>query len=74
MFTFSCVALGGSGNGLTAEEMDKSLITLTSVAAACGADMSVLRKKTVEGDLLMADYVVRKRVEEDDFLEVRLAC
>ena len=48
------------------------MITLTSVAAACGADMLVLRRKTVEGGLVMADCVVRKRVEEDDFLEVRL--
>ena len=62
--------IGGSSNGLTAEEMESSLASLHSVAAACDADMIVLRQKTVEGGQL-ADCLVRRKVDEDDFLEVR---
>lgn len=62
----------GSSNGLTPEEMESSLASLHSVAAACDADMIVLRQKTVEGGQL-ADCLVRRKVDEDDFLEVRVA-
>lgn len=47
-----------------------SISTLHAVAAACDADMTILRKRTVEGGL-MSDCLVRKKVDEDDFLEVR---
>ena len=61
---------GCSSNGLTNDEMDCSIATLHALAAACGADMMVLRKKAAEGGL-MADCLVRRKVNEDDFLEVR---
>jgi len=41
-----------------------------SLAAICEADMMVLREKPVEGRHT-AECLVRRRVEEDDFLEVR---
>ena len=50
--------------------MESSIATLHSVAAACGADMVVLRQKTVEGGQL-ADCLIKRKVDEDDFLEVR---
>ena len=43
---------------------------MQSLAVVCGADMMVLREKPVEVGY-MAECLVRKRVEEDDFLEVR---
>ena len=61
---------GDSSNGLTPDEMDSSVATLHSVAAACGADMVVLRRKTVDGGQL-ADCLVRRKIDEEDFLEVR---
>ena len=61
---------GDSSNGLTPDEMESSVASLHSVAAACGADMKILRRKTVEGGIL-ADCLVKRKVGEDDFLEVR---
>ena len=61
---------GCSSNGLTREELHASLATVQSLAAICEADMMVLREKPVEGRH-MAECLVRRRVEEDDFLEVR---
>ena len=61
---------GDSVNGLSQEDMEASVATLHSVSAACGADMKVLRWKPVEGGQ-MADCLVKRKVDEDDFLEVR---
>lgn len=51
--------------------MESSLETLHAVSAACGADMTVLRRRPGEGGIL-ADCLIRRKVDEDDFLEVRL--
>ena len=65
------LSLGGcTSSGLTREELHASLATVQSLAVVCGADMMVLREKPVEVGY-MAECLVRKRVEEDDFLEVR---
>ena len=61
---------GCTSSGLTREELHASLATVQSLAVVCGADMMVLREKPVEVGY-MAECLVRKRVEEDDFLEVR---
>ena len=50
--------------------MDASISTLHAVSAACDADMTVLRKKGGEGSIL-SDCLIRRKVTEDDFLEVR---
>jgi GTPase len=63
---------GCSNNGLSKEDMDSSVATLQSIAAACGADMTLLRQRVAEGGLL-ADCLIRKKVDENDFLEVRVA-
>ena len=65
-----CTLGGCSDNGLSQSEMDASISTLHAVAAACDADMTVLRKKGSQGCLL-ADCLIRRKVKEDDFLEVR---
>ena len=47
-----------------------SLATLQSLAVACEGDMKVLRKRVAEVGTT-AEVLIRKIVEEDDFLEVR---
>lgn len=50
--------------------MEASLATVQSLAVACRADMKLLRQKPAE-EGLTAECLVRRKVEEDDFLEVR---
>ncbi len=50
--------------------MEASLATVQSLAVACQADMKLLRQKPAE-EGLTAECLVRRKVEEDDFLEVR---
>ena len=65
------LSLGGcSSLGLSCEEMEASLATIHSMAASCGADMTVLRQRPMEAGIC-TDCLIRRRVEEDDFLEVR---
>ncbi len=61
---------GYSSNGLSEEELAASLATVQSLATASGADMVQLRQRTMEGGAA-AECLVRRKVEEDDFLEVR---
>ena len=61
---------GCSSNGLSPDELEASLATLHSVALSCSADMTVLRQRSMEGGLT-ADCLIRKKVDEEDFLEVR---
>lgn len=64
-----CVLLGPV-SGLNEEDLKASLATMQALASACGADMSVLRERQGE-EGRTADCLVRRRVEEDDFMEVR---
>ena len=64
------VVSAGPMSGLNEEELHASLATVEALASACEADVSVLRQRRGEGGL-MADCLVRRRVEEDDFMEVR---
>ena len=61
---------GCSSNGLSEDQMEASLATVQSLAVACRADMKLLRQKPAE-EGLTAECLVRRKVEEDDFLEVR---
>lgn len=57
-------------DGLTEEEYDASVATLTSLATSLDADCVLLRRKTcIKG--AAAQYLVRKKVDEHDFLEIR---
>ena len=62
--------VGCSTNGLQPDEMEASLATVASLASACNADFQVLRKKPMEAGM-MAQVLLRRKVNEDDFLEVR---
>lgn len=63
--------LGGcSSNGLSPDQLEASLATIQSLAVACQADMRILRQKPAE-EGVTAECLVRRKVDEDDFLEVR---
>ena len=61
---------GCSSNGLSEDQLAASLATIRSLAVACQADMKTLRQKPAE-EGVTAECLVRRKVEEDDFLEVR---
>lgn len=60
----------GPASGLNEEDLRASLATVEALASACGADVSVLRERQGE-EGHAADCLVRRRVDEDDFMEVR---
>ncbi len=71
---------GGSADavrGLNRGEMAASVATLESIAdTALGAEIVLLREKTVgesEEGRFTAQYLVRRRYEEKDFMEIRIA-
>ena len=73
---FFDVGLGdgaGDGSGLTEEELALSLATLERIAKQCDADLTVLRKKAWEGGLV-AECLVRGRMGQEDFMEIRCVC
>ena len=59
----------GPVSGLNEEDLRASLATVEALASACGADLCVLRERQGE-EGRMADCLVRRRVNEDDFMEV----
>lgn len=63
------VGIGDDGSGLTNDEFEASMATLHSLAATQDADCVLLREKT--GVTCTAQYLVRKRLESQDFLEIR---
>ncbi|MEE6502655.1 hypothetical protein FKM82_004586 [Ascaphus truei] len=62
----------GTDYGLNEADMDASIATITSMAEQIGADMILLREHQEAGGKVR-DYLVRKRVGDNDFLEVRVA-
>lgn len=66
------MGVGCSANGLQPDKMEASLATVASLASACNADFQVLRQKPMEAGTI-AQVVLRRKVNEDDFLEVRVA-
>ena len=67
-----CLSCESTGpvSGLNEEDLRASLATVEALASACGADMSVLRERQGE-EGRTADCLIRRRVDEDDFMEVR---
>lgn len=62
----------GEKSGLSKEDMAASLVTLAKLANECGADVSPFRVRQEEqGDA--GDFLVRRRTDGDDFIEVRVA-
>lgn len=68
------VGIGDDGGepGLKPDEYDAAVATLQSLASTLDADCVLLRnKKSEEG--MTGQYLVRRRVIEQDFLEIRVA-
>lgn len=61
-----------SGSGLSEEELAHSLATLERIAGKCSADLTVLRRRVLDGGLV-AECLVRVRMGQDDFMEIRVA-
>lgn len=61
----------GSDNGLDAEEYAASLATLQSLATTLDADCVELRQRKSEKGMT-GQYLVRRRVDQSDFMEIRL--
>ncbi|XP_071961231.1 GTP-binding protein 1-like [Antedon mediterranea] len=68
------VGQGGDGteDGLSEEEMTKSLETIKGMADTLNADVVVLRERQVNNKIVQ-ELLIRGRAEEEDFLEVRVA-
>lgn len=64
------VGIGDDGSGLSSDEYDASVATLHSLSATQDADCVLLREK-LEGGNCTAQFLVRKRLESQDFLEIR---
>ncbi|XP_058126223.1 GTP-binding protein 1 [Anopheles ziemanni] len=62
----------GSENGLESEEYAASLATLQTLAAVLEAECVELRTRKSEKGTT-GQYLIRRKVEEDDFTEVRVA-
>ncbi|KAI9220238.1 P-loop containing nucleoside triphosphate hydrolase protein [Blastocladiella britannica] len=71
------IADNGRLVGLPPGDLDESLRTLRVMAAKLAADCSIVRMKPVPSptgaNLKVAEVLVRKRVEEDHFLEIQVA-
>ncbi|XP_077979882.1 GTP-binding protein 1-like [Glandiceps talaboti] len=62
----------GAKSGLSKEEIEASVATLKMMAAQLDADMVLLRERTLQ-EGIVAEYLVRKKADEQDFYEVRVA-
>ena len=57
-------------SGLNAEDLKASVDSLKLLSEACDADIVLLREKPAE-EGTVAEYLVRNRADESDFMEVR---
>ncbi|XP_061555762.1 GTP-binding protein 1 isoform X2 [Phycodurus eques] len=72
--TIYVVGMGSDGGdwGLNKKDMEASEATVRSMCAQLDSDLIPLRERT-EAEGLVRDYLIRRRVGELDFLEVRVA-
>ncbi|XP_069545613.1 GTP binding protein 1, like isoform X1 [Brachyistius frenatus] len=72
--TIYVVGLGSDGGdyGLDEKDMEASVATVQSLCEQIEADLILLRERTDAGGNIR-DYLIRRRVGEQDFLEVRVA-
>lgn len=61
---------GGEEDGLSEEEFEAAEATLTLLTASLDADCVLLRRKPCNKGQA-AQFLVRRRVDEHDFLEIR---
>ncbi|XP_062622202.1 GTP-binding protein 1-like [Saccostrea cucullata] len=62
----------GDSPGLSPEDMQASIATLKSIAESLHLEMVQLRERK-EGEGLVTEYLLRKTLDNDDFMEVRVA-
>lgn len=60
----------GGDSGLDDKDMEASIATVRSLCEQIDADLIWLRERTDTGGKIQ-DYLIRQRVGEQDFLEVR---
>uniref|UniRef100_A0A3Q1G602 GTP-binding protein 1 n=1 Tax=Acanthochromis polyacanthus TaxID=80966 RepID=A0A3Q1G602_9TELE len=72
--TIYVVGMGSDGGdyGLDEKDMEASVATVRSLCEQIEADLILLRERTDTGGKIQ-DYLIRRRVGEQDFLEVRVA-
>ncbi|XP_041839109.1 GTP binding protein 1, like isoform X2 [Melanotaenia boesemani] len=72
--TIYVVGMGSDGGdyGLNETDMEASVATVQSLCEQIEADLILLRERTDTGGRIR-DYLIRRRVGEQDFLEVRVA-
>uniref|UniRef100_A0A3B3XL41 GTP-binding protein 1 n=1 Tax=Poecilia mexicana TaxID=48701 RepID=A0A3B3XL41_9TELE len=72
--TIYVVGMGSDGGdyGLDEKDMEASVATVRSLCEQIEADLILLRERTESGGKIR-DYLIRRRVGEQDFLEVRVA-
>ncbi|KAM9314617.1 GTP-binding protein 1-like isoform 1-T2 [Pholidichthys leucotaenia] len=72
--TIYVVGMGSDGGdyGLDEKDMEASVATVQSLCEQIEADLILLRERTDTGGKML-DYLIRRRVDEQDFLEVRVA-
>ncbi|KAJ8254563.1 hypothetical protein COCON_G00211750 [Conger conger] len=66
------VGSDGGDYGLNEGDMEASVATVRSMSEQQGADLILLRERSEAGGRVR-DYLIRRRVGETDFLEVRVA-
>jgi len=59
--------------GLNQEELEASVATLQSIAEILEADCNLLRTKPCDAGKKLVQYLVRKKAETRDFMEIRVA-
>lgn len=62
----------GDAPGLSQEDMQASIATLKSIADSLALEMAQLRERK-EGEGLVTEFLLRRSLEFDDFMEVRVA-
>jgi len=60
----------GDVPGLSDEDLQASVATLTSISQTLGLEMARLRERKEQGGIV-AEYLMRKILEPQDFMEVR---
>ena len=70
VFLYCCIILESDVPGLNDEDLEASVATLKSMAETLNAECTMLRKRQEKAGHI-EEYLMRKRAEETDFMEVR---
>jgi len=64
---------GAEEFGLKEDEVEAAVATLESIGATLEADCVLLREKPCDGGRKTLQYLIRRRADERDFMEIRVA-